>query len=270
MSPMQRASLSVVVVARDEEERIGACLDSVAFADERLVVDTGSSDQTRELAKARGARVIELAWRGFGPTKAEALGLAAGDWVLLLDADERVDRALAGEIGKVLEGGNGPEGPPGFAGYAGYEVCRRARFLGRWLEHGNWGPDWVLRLVRRGAFVMSPRPVHESLSVAGRRGRLAGELLHETDPDLHRYLTKLDLYTSLAADDLADRGVRFRLRDLLIRPPAIFVKAYVLRAGFRDGLPGFLIAVLSATHVFVKYAKLWEIEASGKQRTQPE
>lgn len=269
-------SLSVVIVARDEEDRIGACLESVAFADERLVVDTGSTDRTRELAAAHGARVIERPWRGFGPSKAEALGLVDGDWVLLLDADERVDATLAASIRDVVGGGDGSRGQEGSRGQDssrgqvtsaacdGYELRRRARFLGRWLAHGGWGKDYVLRLVRRGAFVMTPRPVHESLAVAGRRGRLHGELLHETDPELKRYLKKLDLYTSLAAEDLAGRGVRFRLRDLLLHPPVVFIKNYVLRAGFRDGVPGFLIAVLSSFHVFVKYAKLWEIESAGR------
>jgi glycosyltransferase involved in cell wall biosynthesis len=251
------ATLTVVVVARDEESRIGACLDSVAFADERLVVDTGSTDRTRDVASAYGARVVDLKWRGFGPTKAEALDLAGGDWLLLLDADERVDPTLASAIGAAI-GQTRSDSPEG------YELCRRSLFLGRWLSHGGWYPDWVLRLVRRGKFRMVEAPVHESLEVSGRRGRLPGELLHETDPDLGRYLRKLDLYTDLAARDLAARGARFRLRDLVLRPPATFVKRYLLKAGFRDGVPGFLLAALSATHVLVKYARLWELAAARR------
>lgn len=247
--------LSVVIVARDEERRIGPCLAAVQFADELLVVDTGSTDGTRELARAGGARVEELEWRGFGPTKAAALELARGEWVLLLDADEVVDTELARAIRAVVQGGDAPT--------AGYELCRRGLFLGRWMRHGGWYPDWVLRLARRDACRMTMDAVHERLEVDGSTARLAGELLHYTDPDLPHYLAKMSTYADLGAQALHAAGRRCRLHHLLLRPPATFWKRYVLKQGWRDGMHGLLLAFLSAVHVFVKYARLWELGHRG-------
>ncbi|MGD8396761.1 MAG: glycosyltransferase family 9 protein, partial [Candidatus Eiseniibacteriota bacterium] len=247
------------------------------FADELLVVDTGSRDRTPELAAAHGARVVELPWRGFGPTKDAALRLTRGDWILALDADEVVDARLAGAIRSVVEAPrrSGPlpdrpeSGCPAHAGPAGYAVCRRGFFLGRWLAHGGWYPDWVLRLVRRGAFTMSHDAVHESLTVDGPVARLEGELLHLTDPDLAGYLRKMITYADLGARMLYDRGVRFRVVQLLVHPSATFLKRYVLKQGWRDGLPGLLLALFSAVHVLVKYARLWELGRAAPRPAMP-
>lgn len=250
--------LSVVIIARDEEARIGACLDAVAFAGERLVADTGSRDRTRAVAAAHGARVVEVEWRGFGLSKRAALELAAGDWLLLLDADEVVDARLARAIAAAVR-------EPGAA--CGFELCRRALFLGRWLGHGGWYPDWVLRLVRRGAYTMSADAVHEQLRARGPASRLAGELLHYTDPELAIYLRKMNRYADLGAQALRASGRRFHLHQLLVHPPAIFIKRYLLLAGFLDGFHGLLLAALSAVHVLLKYARLWELEqqAAGEE-----
>ncbi len=248
--------LSVVVVARDEEERIAACLEAARFADELLVVDTGSLDRTRDIAAAHGARVEELPWEGFGPTKAAALALARGAWILLLDADEVVDTRLAASIQAVV---SVPDGADRQIQPEGYELCRRALFLGRWMGHGGWYPDWVLRLVRRGSYTMSADLVHESLRVGGRVARLAGELRHHTDPDLPRYLQKMVSYADLSARSLHAAGRRCRVDQLLLHPPAMFLKRYVLQAGCLDGVHGLLLALLSSVHVLIKYARLWEL-----------
>jgi len=252
--------LSVVVVARDEEERIAACLEAVRFADELLVVDTGSRDRTRAIAAAHGARVEELPWEGFGPTKAAALVLARGDWILLLDADEVVDARLAAAIQAAI---SLPDGVPREGLPAGYELCRRALFLGRWLRHGGWYPDWVLRLVRRDCFTMSADLVHERLEVRVVVARLAGELRHYTDPDLPHYLQKMVTYADLGAQSLHAAGRRCRIDQLLLHPPAMFLKRYLVQAGCLDGVHGLLLALLSSVHVLVKYARLWEL---GRRR----
>jgi len=242
--------LSVVIVARNEATRIGRCLASAAFADERLVVDTGSDDATVEVARRAGARVIEVAWEGFGPTKARALAEANGDWLLLLDADEEVTPELAVAIG--ARAATDPQ-------QDGYAVCRRSFFLGKWMGHGGWYPDWVLRLVPRRHHAMSSAAVHESLSVPGATHRLEGELLHHTDRTLAEYLDKMVRYADLGARQAFENGRRFRWSDLLLRPPAVFWKRLLLRAGFLDGAHGVLLALLSSVHVTIKYVRLWEL-----------
>ncbi len=240
----------MVIVTLNEEARLPACLDSVDWAAERLVVDTGSSDRTRELAVAAGARVVERPWEGFGPTKSAALGLARGDWVLLLDADERLTPDLRAAIEAALALDD-PE-------VAAYAVCRRSLFLGRWMRHGGWYPDWVVRLVRRDRFTMTADRVHERLLADGPVERLAGDLLHETDPDLQTYLKKMVHYAALGGQALAERQVEFRPSMLCVRPAATFFKRLVWRSGWRDGLHGWVLAGLSSVHVFLKYAHLWE------------
>ena len=245
-----RATLSVVVVASNEASRIARCFASASFADERLLVDTGSTDDTMEIARAAGFRVEERPWQGFGPTKAAALAMATGDWVLLLDADEAVTPELRAEIEAVLIGGRAERG---------FELCRRAFFLGRWMAHGGYYPDWVLRLVQRDAFEMSNDLVHERLRVDGAVGRLAGDIEHYTDRSLAEYLAKMVHYASLGAESAHASGRRFALHQLVLRPPAIFLKRFVLKLGCLDGMQGFLLALLSAVHVTIKYARLWEL-----------
>jgi (heptosyl)LPS beta-1,4-glucosyltransferase len=250
------SSLSVVVLTLNEEERIGGCLESVAWADELIVVDTGSRDRTVELAQAHGSRIVRAEWQGFSKAKEFALQQASSDWILLLDADERVPEELAQEIRRAVA-----ESPEEIAGYA---IPRRAHFLGRWIDHGGWYPGYVVRLVRHGRGRFDGSLVHESMEIDGRVERLFSPLLHYTDPHLFHYFEKLNFYTSLAAEDLFRQGRRTTIGDLVQRPILTFCKMYICKRGFLDGTPGFILSLFSALSVFCKYAKLWELQTGGK------
>jgi glycosyltransferase involved in cell wall biosynthesis len=245
-------TLSVVTIALNEERNIAECLASVRWADELIVVDSGSTDRTVAIAQQFTSRVLVVEWKGYGATKNYALDQAQGDWVLWLDADERVTPQLADEIRGVIAQGD--------AEVSGYTVARRAYFLGRWIRHSGWYPSRVTRLFRRMRGRFSEARVHEQLTVKGRVNDLRNDLLHHTDPDLQHYFAKFNRYTSLAAEDMAEAGRRFSIADLLVRPAFLFVKMYVLRLGFLDGIHGFVLSVVSSAYVFVKYAKLWELQ----------
>ncbi|MBL0175961.1 MAG: glycosyltransferase family 2 protein [Ignavibacteria bacterium] len=241
--------LSVIIITRDEERNIAACLDSVAWADDLVVVDAASADRTADIARERGARVFIEEWRGFSAAKTFALAQTRNAWVLWLDADERVTPGLADELRAAIA-------DP--AACAAYRMPRKAYFLGTWIRHCGWYPGHVTRLFRADAARFSDAKVHEALEVRGSIGTLRGDLLHFTDDNLEHYFAKLNRYTSLAADELHGAGKRGRLRDLLLRPAFVFFKMYLLKAGFLDGLHGYVLCRLSANYVFAKYAKLWE------------
>lgn len=243
--------LSVITLTMNEERNIAECLESVAWADELIVVDSGSTDGTVALARRFTPNVITLPWRGYGAARNAALERATGDWILWLDADERVTPALAEEIRGYLAQDS--------QRLSGYAVGRRAYFCGKWIRHCGWYPSRIVRLFRRGKGKFSETNVHEQLLLEGSVARASNDLLHFTDPDLQHYFTKFNIYTSLAARDMRAAGRRFRLRDLLVRPAYQFFKMYVLRLGVLDGLHGFILCVVSAAYVFVKYAKLWEL-----------
>jgi glycosyltransferase involved in cell wall biosynthesis len=246
------SKLSVVVITRDEERNIEACLESVHWANEIVVVDTGSTDRTLELAQRFRPRLVSFPWQGFGAAKAHAVSQASHEWIFSLDADERVTPDLAAEIENVVR----TDG----AGFDAYSVRRRAYFLGRWMKHGGWYPGWVVRLFRRSAGTFDSAVVHEEVHVSGKTGRLAGELLHFTDPSFDHYLGKFNRFTSLGALRLRADGQRGHWRDMVIRPPLAFMRMYLARRGFLDGSHGLLLALLSAGAVFTKYAKLWELD----------
>jgi glycosyltransferase involved in cell wall biosynthesis len=247
------ATLSVVIVARDEERNIEPCLRSVSWADETIVViDDRTVDRTAEVAEPLATRLYCREWLGYGKTKNWAIAQACGDWVLSLDADERVSPPLAGEIrDEVLRAE-----PIASA----YEMARLPYFLGREIRHCGWYPGYVVRLFRRGKVRYDDAFVHESVRVEGEIGRLRSELVHYTDPTIYHYLQKLNRYTSLAAQELLSRGRRGCVRDLLLRPPAFFLRMYLVRGGFLDGMHGFVLSYLSAFYVFVKYAKVMALE----------
>jgi glycosyltransferase involved in cell wall biosynthesis len=242
--------ISVVTIAYNEEENIAACLASVQWADELIVVDALSTDRTAEIARTFTDKVFAVQWEGYAAAKQFGLAQAQHPWVLWLDADERVTPELAGEIRGIAGAGEGR--------YAGYEVARRAYFLGRWIRHCGWYPGYVVRLFRRDAVRFTSSSVHERVECSGEIGRLRHDLLHYTDDNLFHYFAKLNRYTSLAADDLVRSGRRFSLAGVLVRPPFLFFKMYVLRAGFLDGMHGLILSLLSAAYVFTKYLKLWE------------
>ena len=248
------ATLSVIVITKNEEHNIVDCLESVRWANEVVVVDGGSDDKTVELARQHSQKVFIKPWEGYAASKNFALKQCTGDWILWLDADERVTKELGEEIQTLLK--------QGATSLTGFEVSRRAFFLGKWIRHCGWYPGYVLRLFRRGAGRWSEKKVHEHLEIEGKTGRLNSDLLHYTDPNLWHYFDKFNRYTSLAAEELATNREPFRIRQLLVRPVWLFLKMYFLKLGFLDGVHGFILCVLSSCYVFTKYAKLWELTDS--------
>ena len=247
---MTRATLSVVVVTLNEEARIRECLDSVAWADEVVVVDAESQDKTAAIAREATDQVIVRPWPGFAAQKNFGLEQASGEWILSLDADETVSPALRAEITAVLERGGAA---------AGYAVPRRNVFWGRWVRHGGLYPDWQIRLFRRGKGRFIDRAVHESVTIEGDVARLSGHLEHRSYRDVGDFLARADRYTSLAADEWVAAGRPSRpLVDMVARPAGRFLSMYVARAGFLDGWRGFLLATLYAYYVLMRSAKIWE------------
>ena len=247
--------LTVVIIALNAAGEIGACLASVAFADEIVVVDSGSSDATVEIAARHGARVEQKEWLGFGRQKQHAVSLARHDWVLCLDVDERVTERLGHSIRAALAGGK----------YRAWRMARRNRFLGRWLGHGEGYPDWSVRLFHRAHAGWSSDEVHEAVLTTTEVGRLEGDLLHESAEDVATYLAKQNRYSTLHAQALFRQGVRAGYWRLLTSPLARFVKFYVLRLGFLDGGPGFAHILIGCNNSFHKYLKLIELQKAGGQ-----
>ncbi len=241
-------ALSVVLMVKNEEANLPRALASVGFADEIIVADTDSTDNTVEIAEKAGATIINLEWKGFGPTKGEALSQAKGRWILSLDADEEVTPELAAQLGKVANGGEG--------GPVAYRLTRQANFLGRWIRHSGWFPDHVVRFYRNGHARVTDDPVHERIVADGEVGTLTGILRHYTDPTIDHYLEKMRRYARLSAEQLFAQGRHAHWTDLVVRPVWQFVKMYLLKCGFLDGWQGFVLARYSAVHVFTKYAIL--------------
>ncbi len=242
--------LSVAIITKNEAPRIAECLASVApLTDEIVVLDSGSTDGTPEICTAHGARVIDAGWLGFGPQKDLAVRSARNDWVLCLDADERVSAELARSIRDVLSGSSPPA-------YSAYRCARSNRFLGRYLRHGEGYPDWSLRLFDRRAAHWSADAVHEKVICDAPVGTLAGDLLHDSAETLESYLAKQNRYTSLQAAAYAGQPVG--AARLLISPLIRFVKFYGVRGGFRDGLPGLVHIAIGCFNSFMKYAKIRE------------
>lgn len=240
--------LSAIIIAKNEAAHIADCLDSLAFCDERVVLDGGSTDDTVALAEKHGARVLSAPdWQGFGPQKNLALSQATGDWVLSLDADERVSPALAAEIGGAITK----------AGADGYEMPRRSSFCGRMMRHSGWYPDYVLRLFRRGKARFSDDAVHERVLCEGPVARLAEPLLHYPVARLEDALARMDRYSSLGADMLVASGRRVSFMSGIVHGLWSFLRTYVFRAGFLDGREGFLLAVANAEGTYYRYMKAW-------------
>jgi glycosyltransferase involved in cell wall biosynthesis len=255
--------LSVTVITKNEAAHIDACLASVAWADERLVVDSGSTDGTPDLARAAGAKVIVRDWPGYAAQKNFAASQAAHDWILSVDADERVTPALADEIQVLLRT------PPA---KAGYRVPRVTWHLGRWIRTTDWYPDYQLRLYDRRRAEWPIRRVHESVRITDETngpGQLSGELQHYAYRDISHHHRTMEMYTTLAAEDLHAAGRRAGLADLLVHPPAAFLRNYLLRRGISDGAPGLIISAMNAHYVFLKFAKLWALDRAGAAEAEP-
>jgi glycosyltransferase involved in cell wall biosynthesis len=252
--------VSGCVIARDDAHRIEACLASLAWTDEIVVVvDERSRDATEELARRAGARALRHAYQGNVEQKNFALAQVESDWVVALDADEALSPALAARLRERLAGDPGD--------LDGIELNRVTRHLGRWIRHGDFHPDWQLRVFRRSRGSWAGSNPHGRVRVVGRVEKLAGDLEHASYSGLADQLARVQEYSRVEAEALHRRGRRARVSDLCLRPPARFLRAYLLKAGFLDGIPGFVIAAMTAFHVFLKYAKLWELtRASARER----
>src|SRR5512140_1247489 len=248
--------LTVAIITLNAASQLKPCLASVDFADEILLLDSGSTDGTVETARAAGARVEMKEWLGFGRQKAFAVSIARNDWVLCLDADERVTERLARSIREAMAAPR----------YHAYRMPRRNRFLGRWLSHGEGYPDWSLRLFHRAHAGWSSDEVHEAVLTTVDVGRLEGDLLHDSAEDVATYIGKQNRYTTLQARSLFAQGVRAGYWRLLASPLVRFVKFYVMRMGFLDGGPGFAHVVIGCGNTFHKYLKLIELEKTGGDR----
>jgi glycosyltransferase involved in cell wall biosynthesis len=248
--------LTVAIIALNAAEQIGPCLASAGFADELLVVDSGSSDGTPEIARRHGARVETREWLGFGRQKQHAVAIARNDWVLCLDADERITPRLERSIRQAFANRR----------YHAWRVARRNRFLGRWLAHGEGYPDWTVRLFHRAHASWSNDEVHEAVLTTAEVGRLDGDLLHDSAEDLSTYMAKQNRYSSLHAHALYDQGVRVGYWRLAASPLMRFVKFYFLRLGFLDGGPGFAHIVIGCNNTFHKYLKLMELQQGAGAR----
>jgi glycosyltransferase involved in cell wall biosynthesis len=245
------ALLSVTIITLNESTPFEACLKSVAWADEVIVIDSGSTDGTVDLARAAGARVVVRDWPGYAHQKNIAAAEAAHDWILSVDADERVTPELAAEIRQLLEAGPDKDG---------YRVPRVTWHLGRWIRHTDWYPDHQLRLYHRARARWTPRRVHESVTVDGERGYLRGELQHYAYRDEAHHLETMERYTTLAAEEMHATGRSAGWTGTTIHPVAAFLRNYLLKGGFLEGRAGLVISTMNARYVRMKFAKLRALE----------
>ncbi|MCH2185791.1 glycosyltransferase family 2 protein [Myxococcota bacterium] len=245
--------LSICLIARDEEIELARCLDSLPSADEVIVVvDSRSRDGTEKLARERADRVEVSDYEGQFEQKSYGLSLARNDWVLIVDPDEVFPSGLIRELEAALAGAD--------ESLCGLALNRRTWHLGRWIMHGDFYPDWTLRVFRRSRAKWVGENPHARIEVDGRVERLSVELEHYSYRSLSDQIERIQAFSTESARALDRAGRQARLRDLLTRPPARFLRAYLLRRGFLDGVPGLVIAVATAFHVFLKYAKLWELQ----------
>ncbi|MGK7346257.1 MAG: glycosyltransferase family 2 protein [Candidatus Nitrospinota bacterium M3_3B_026] len=245
---MTNIKLSAAVITLNEEEKIGRCLESLSFADEIVVVDSGSTDNTVRMAESIGARVVFHEWEGHIQQKNFAIDQTRGEWVLSLDADEIVSPELREEILKVLENPRAD----------GYAAPRLVYYINRWIRHGGWYPARKVRLFRRDKGRWGGENPHDRIILEGRLENLRGDIYHLSFDDISDHLRTINAFTDIAAAERAARGARAGWFSMAARPPATFLKMYVLKLGFLDGVPGLIAAGLSAYHVFCKYVKIWE------------
>ena len=243
--------VSVTIITLNESQHISDAIDSAAWADEIIVVDSGSTDDTVAIAQRKGARVSMRAWNGYVDQKNHAAALARNDWILSLDADERIPPALASEIQALLA-----QEPR----RRGYRIPRVTFHLGRWIRTTDFYPDYQTRLYDRRAARWQGRYVHESVRVDGGPGQLTHDLEHYSFRDLTDQIARLNHYSTLAARQMHETGRRANAFDLLVHPPAAFLRNYVLRRGMLDGGAGLVISLVNAYGVFLKFAKLWAME----------
>lgn len=251
--------VSVTIITLNEAAQVGAAIDSASWADEIVLVDSGSTDATREIARGKGATVLTRQWSGWIDQKNYAAERASNDWIFSLDADERIPAALASEVRGLMTA------EPSMRAY---RVPRVTYHLGRWIRTTDFYPDFQTRLYDRRAGSWRGRYVHESVAVDGPVGRLTNELEHYSFRDLNDQLDRINLYTTLAARQMHEAGRRAGMLDLLVHPPAAFLRNYLLRRGILDGTVGLTISAMQAYSVFLKFAKLWELQHGERAPTR--
>lgn len=256
-----RPSISGVVICFNEERRIARCLESLRFCDELVVVDSNSTDATVSIVSRYTDKLITQPFLGYVKQKNFALERATSEWVVCLDADE----ALSDELSAAIQSAIAQAGPD----VAGFVLDRVTYFLGVWHDAGEWYPDRQMRVFRRVRGHWTGRDPHDRVELDGAVRPLAGRLLHWNYADLADHIRTIDNFSRRQAEGMHAEGLRFRLRDLVLRPPFRFVKGFLIRGGWRKGLPGFLVSVSTAYYVFMKYAKLWELE-QAHTRTETE
>jgi len=244
-------SIAAVIITKDEERNIGACLESVQWADERIVVDAESRDRTVELARRQATQVHVRPWPGYGPQKNFGMEQARAEWILIVDADERITPALREEIQAVLKAG-----PP--AELSGFEIPRRNFFYGRWIRGGGIYPDHQLRLFRKSAGRYDDTRLHENLRLTGRIERLRQPMDHHSMPTIQAHVRKMAWYTTLGAQEKLKNRSSVTALEIAGHHLGTIFKTYVLRGGYQDGVHGVIVALFAGMHTFVKYAKAWE------------
>ncbi|MGM9571619.1 MAG: glycosyltransferase family 2 protein [bacterium] len=240
--------ISALVLTYNEEDRIADCLKSLSFADEIIVVDSGSTDGTLEIVRQYTPYIFNQPWLGFSGQRNFGLQKCHGEWILLLDADERIESGLALEIKEKLS--HNTE-------YSAFYLPRKAMFLGKWIKHAGWYPDYVCRLIKNGAGYYE-NLVHENLVISGKAGRMKGAIVHFGHRNMNHFIEKMNQYTSLGAEGMAEKGRKAGITACLFRPLWAFFRMYILKRGFLDGTEGFVVSTYHAYNVFLKYAKLWE------------
>jgi glycosyltransferase involved in cell wall biosynthesis len=250
------SKLSVILITKNEAANIRACLESVAWADERIVVDSGSSDDTVAIARSMGAQVYEYDWPGFGPQKNRALGYAAGDWIFSIDADERVTPELRAELEQAMRDAKAD----------GYFCPRLSQFCGAFIHHSGWYPDYVLRLFKRGKGRFSDSLVHESVQLQGRSAKLRSPLLHYSYLDRADVERKVAHYSDAAARQMHAAGKRTTLLRAVLSAGWAFVRTWVIRLGMLDGRAGWGIAMMNARTTWLKYRKLAKLSVLSRHQ----
>ena len=246
-------NISVCIIAGNEEQNIRRCIESATWASEIIVVDSFSTDRTVEICREYTDRVYQHEWLGYIGQKNLIKDMAKGPWILFLDADEEISAELRDEI---IEEFNSDK----IKNVNGYEFPRMVRFLGRWITHGDWYPDIKMRLFRKDKGVCGGKEPHDRTTVEGRVKRLKAPIYHYTYTGITDQLSSMNRFTSISAKGKFDENRRFKISDVVFRPVLRFFRCYILKQGFLDGIPGFIIAITVAFGVFAKYAKLWELE----------
>lgn len=247
--------LSAVVITKNEEKNIGRCLSSLSFCDEIVIVDSGSTDGTCKIANELGAKVIQQDWLGYAGQKNFANSQATGEWILSLDADEEVPPGLQTQIIKAVKSNE----------YWAYEIPRKTFHTGQWIKYGGWYPNALVRLFRKDSGHWGGDEVHEAFECSGKIGILSEPLNHHSFSSFQEQATKNNEYSTLGARKLKRVGRQCSFFSLILRPPLKFFETFVLKRGFLDGMRGYIISVMAAHSVFLKWAKLWELESGEKE-----